>query len=133
MENFMEQAVLFCRISDIKQNDGYSLEAQEKHGKEYCKANRFSIIETYSFTETASKNSKRNKFSKVIDFLTKKALKSLIDFQEILPVKNRYNSWSSQENLRFITIKTKGFLIKTVALLRFLLMTFKQQYLNITR
>ena len=39
----MDKAILLCRISDQKQNDGYSLDAQERYGREYCEKQRFKV------------------------------------------------------------------------------------------
>ena len=57
-----EQAFILCRISDEKQASGYSLAAQEKYAKEYCKKNDLEVLKVYSFIETGSKPGKRSKF-----------------------------------------------------------------------
>ncbi len=104
----MEQAVLFCRVSDIKQNDGYSLAAQEKHGIQYCTEKKFEIIETYSFTETASKSSERKKFSKVLDYLTKTALKSKNAIHLIVEKPDRLSrNFASKEQIQLLVVAGK--------------------------
>ncbi len=57
-----KQAFVLCRISDEKQASGYSLAAQEKYAKEYCKKYELEILKVYSFIETGSKPGKRSKF-----------------------------------------------------------------------
>lgn len=64
-----EEAVLLCRISDQKQEDGYSLDAQERFGIEYCQKKGFNVIEKFRFVETGSKVGKRNKFDAMMDFI----------------------------------------------------------------
>lgn len=63
------QAVILCRISDQKQDDGYSLDAQERFGTEYCQQKEFNIIKLFRFVETGSKIGKRHKFDSMMDFL----------------------------------------------------------------
>ena len=64
-----KNAIVLCRISDIKQDEGYSLDAQEKYAKAYCKMNHFNILEVFSFVETGSKSLKRQKFDKMMAFI----------------------------------------------------------------
>ncbi len=65
----MSDALLLCRVSDAKQEDGYSLDAQERFGKEYCAKNGFNVLEIFSFVETGSKSAKRNKFDGMMDYI----------------------------------------------------------------
>ena len=62
-------AILLCRISDQKQDDGYSLDAQERFGVEYCKRNNFFIRQIFRFVETGSKFNKREKFDNMMDYI----------------------------------------------------------------
>jgi site-specific DNA recombinase len=62
-------SILLCRISDLKQDDGYSLDAQERFGKEYCKKNGFDLKQTFRFVETGSKSHKREKFDGMMDYI----------------------------------------------------------------
>lgn len=61
-----EKAVIFCRISDQKQDEGFSLAAQEKYALEYCKLKNFEIHNTFSIIETGSKAGKRTKFEEMV-------------------------------------------------------------------
>ncbi len=63
------EAIVLCRISDLKQDDGYSLDAQEKYGVEYCQKNEFKIKKVFRFVETGSKSGKRHKFNNMISFI----------------------------------------------------------------
>ncbi len=62
-------AVILCRISDQKQDDGYSLDAQERFAVEYCNKKVFNILKIFRFVETGSKSGKRQKFDGMMDFL----------------------------------------------------------------
>jgi DNA invertase Pin-like site-specific DNA recombinase len=70
-ENFMsrENAVVLSRISDQKQDDGYSLDAQERFGLEYCQKKGFNVVEKFRFIETGSKVGKRHKFDSMMDYI----------------------------------------------------------------
>jgi site-specific DNA recombinase len=104
----MEQAILLCRISDIKQSDGYSLEAQEKHGKEYCSKNKLKIIKLFSFVETASKSNKREKFNEVLEFITSKVLKDTKTLHLIVEKSDRLTrNFSSKEKIQLLVMSGK--------------------------
>lgn len=62
-------AVVLCRISDPKQEDGYSLDAQEQFGLEYCQQKGFKLAKLFRFVETGSKVGRRHKFDDMMDFL----------------------------------------------------------------
>ena len=62
-------AVILCRISDQKQEDGYSLDAQERFGIEYCSKKNFNVLKIFRFIETGSKVGKRHKFDSMMDYL----------------------------------------------------------------
>lgn len=57
-----EFAALICRVSSREQEDGYSLEAQERLLRESCDRLSLRVQVIHSFTETASKHNQRVKF-----------------------------------------------------------------------
>ncbi|AHI04986.1 recombinase [Bdellovibrio bacteriovorus W] len=59
------KAFILCRISDVKQEDGYSLDAQEKFGREYCKKEDLELIKIFKFIESASKIGKRTRYDEM--------------------------------------------------------------------
>lgn len=63
------EAILLCRISDPKQEDGFSLDVQERLGRDYCEQKKFSIKETFRMVETGSKSHKREKFDDMMDII----------------------------------------------------------------
>lgn len=62
-------AIILCRISDEKQEDGYSLDAQEKFGTEYCRRSGWVVDRIFRFVETASKAGERDKFQELIKYI----------------------------------------------------------------
>lgn len=101
----MEKAILLCRISDAKQNDGFSLEAQEKHGEAYCKERGLDLVEKFIFTETASKNSNRHKFKKVLAFLNSHALKNKGCIHLVVEKPDRLSrNFSSKEQIQILVM-----------------------------
>ncbi len=62
----LTKAALLCRVSTKDQEEGYSLEAQEKLLREYCVKNDFKVAFVWSFSETASKYEQRKKFKEFV-------------------------------------------------------------------
>jgi DNA invertase Pin-like site-specific DNA recombinase len=63
----MNLALHFARISSKKQEEGYSLDAQENLGEEYAHRNNLKIVKRWRVTESAWKE-KRDSFSEMIDY-----------------------------------------------------------------
>lgn len=63
------KTIIINRVSDRKQKDGYSLDAQQKHGRKYAKEHGFTIIKEFTFQETASKQHQRKVFQDIISFI----------------------------------------------------------------
>lgn len=62
-------AIIINRVSSTIQTDGYSLDAQEKHGREYAEHKGYNILKIYSFQETASKQTQRKIFHGILSFI----------------------------------------------------------------
>lgn len=69
--NNNDTAALICRVSTREQEDGYSLEAQERLLREHCERRSLEPIYVYSFSETASKYEQRKKFREFIKVVQK--------------------------------------------------------------
>lgn len=69
MKGFIMDAVVLNRISSAQQTDGYSLEAQEKHGGLYAKEKGFHVLKVWTFQETASNPEHRHKFQEVLTYI----------------------------------------------------------------
>lgn len=62
-------AVIINRVSDRRQKEGYSLDAQQRHGTEYARSKGYNVLHQFTFQETASKQSQRKKFNEVLKFV----------------------------------------------------------------
>jgi site-specific DNA recombinase len=63
------EGILICRVSDAKQADGYSLDAQEREGTSYAQREGINLVEKFVFQETASKAQQRKKFDEILSFV----------------------------------------------------------------
>ncbi len=73
-----DRAMLICRISDRKQKDGVSLEAQDHHGREYADQVGLRLIIAKPFQESAKKSQLRAEFHAAIDEARRQKIKHLI-------------------------------------------------------
>lgn len=69
--NKAESAALICRVSTREQEDGYSLEAQERLLREHCDRRGLKVEMIRSFSETASKYEQRKKFLEFVSDVKK--------------------------------------------------------------
>ena len=76
-ETECKQAVLFARVSSLKQDDGVSKEAQIAAKTAYCNKQGFKIIKSYSITESSTIGN-RPKFREMIEFLKKQKEKTAL-------------------------------------------------------
>ncbi len=73
------KAVLLCRVSSKEQEEsGYSLEAQEKLGKEYATKNDITILEIFSISESASGRKQRQIYNQMMDYVAKNDVQTII-------------------------------------------------------
>jgi len=73
-----DRAMLICRISDRKQKDGVSLEAQEKGGTAYVEDVGLKLVSTRPFQETAKKSTLRAEFHAAIAEARQAHIKHLV-------------------------------------------------------
>ncbi len=102
-----ENAIVLSRISDAKQEDGYSLDVQERLGLEYSQKKGFHILETFRFVETGSKVNKRNKFDAMMDFIKAQIAKqkSGIALHLIVEKPDRLTrNFTNKEQLQFFVL-----------------------------
>lgn len=69
--NADNRAVLLCRVSSGRQAEGYSLEFQEKLGREYAAHHGIRIIKVFTIIETASYREEREKWMEFVDYVEK--------------------------------------------------------------
>jgi DNA invertase Pin-like site-specific DNA recombinase len=73
-----DRAMLICRISDKKQKDGVSLEAQEHHGREYAARVGLNLVLVRPFQESAKCSKMRAEFHAAIAEAQSQGIKHLI-------------------------------------------------------
>src|SRR3989338_1974610 len=104
----IDDAILLCRISDEKQKDGYSLEAQERIGREYCKTKGFNITNRFRFVETGSKSQDRKKFDGMMGFIGEYVLKSTRPLHLVVEKSDRLTrNFTNREQLQFFVMSGK--------------------------
>lgn len=104
-----EDAVMLNRISDEKQKDGYSLDAQERVGTEYCNTKGYNnILQSFRFVETGSKIHDRKKFDGMLRFIKDYCLKSKRALHLIVEKPDRLTrNFTNREQLQFLVMTGK--------------------------
>lgn len=72
MSNNMEKpglAVMYLRVSSAKQEDGYSLDAQEKLALEYAQKHCLKVVKVWKVQESAWGKKERKNFTEMLDYL----------------------------------------------------------------
>lgn len=67
--HFQEKAVVYLRVSSVKQEDGYSLDAQEKLVLEYAKKHNLDVVRKWKVQESAWGKKERKYFTEMLNFL----------------------------------------------------------------
>lgn len=111
------KAVLFCRVSSKEQEEsGYSLPAQEKILKEYANSENFSIIKTFSISESANGKLRRKTFDEMLDYTVKNKIKIIIcEKTDRLTRTHKYavciNDWMEADALRQVHLVKENFIL----------------------
>lgn len=74
----MTKAVLLCRVSSKEQEEGYSLQSQEKLLNDYAQQKDLIIAKTYSIAESASGHKQRQTFNSMLEYIKKNNVKEII-------------------------------------------------------
>src|SRR5665213_695509 len=73
------RTVALARVSSKAQEDeGYSLDAQLKLIRSYCKDNKLNVISEFRISETASKNEQRSVFREMLTYINKNNVAHLV-------------------------------------------------------
>src|SRR5437763_342702 len=68
-----KKCIVLARVSSkAQEEEGYSLDAQEKFLKDYAKKKHFDVIRVFSFAETASKEKRRKMFAEMMKYLSQR-------------------------------------------------------------
>jgi site-specific DNA recombinase len=77
------KAIILARVSTEEQKEaGNSLPAQITRIERYCEQQKFEVIDTFSFDESAYKT-KRDEFDKILDFLKTNKEKVAVCFDKV--------------------------------------------------
>lgn len=71
-------SVTLARVSSKAQEEGYSLDSQQKLLRKYCKEQRLNINKEFRISETASKNEQRTIFKEMLLYIKKNGITDLI-------------------------------------------------------
>lgn len=66
---FQEKAVVYLRVSSEKQEDGFSLDAQEKMALRYAQEHNLVVVKRWKVQESAWGKKERKYFTEMLDFL----------------------------------------------------------------
>ncbi len=73
------KCVVLARVSSrAQEEEGYSLDAQEKFLRDYCEKKDLHIAKLFRITETASKAKERKTFTEMMTFINKNRIKILV-------------------------------------------------------
>lgn len=73
------KCVVLARVSSrAQEEEGYSLDAQEKFLRDYCEKKGLHIAKLFRITETASKAKERKTFTEMMTFINKNRIKILV-------------------------------------------------------
>ena len=67
-DSIKQGAVIYCRVSTSDQVEGFSLEFQENHCREYCKARGWPILAVHVDQAYSARTADRPEFIKMMDF-----------------------------------------------------------------
>ena len=73
-----DRAMLICRISDRKQKDGVSLDAQERQQREYARMVDLHVVKTRPFQESAKRSKMRVEFHAAIAEARREKIRHLV-------------------------------------------------------
>ena len=66
------RTVAFARVSSkAQEEEGYSLDAQLKVLKQYCREHKLDVVTEFRISETASKNERRTVFREMLHYIEK--------------------------------------------------------------
>ena len=78
-EKAISKCVVLARVSSrAQEEEGYSLDAQERLANEYCSKKHLKIAKTFRIAETASKTTERRIFNEMMKYLTANHIKHLV-------------------------------------------------------
>jgi site-specific DNA recombinase len=74
----MEKAVLLCRVSSKEQEEGYSLDSQQRLLNDYANQKEFSVSKTFKIAESASGHKQRQIFNSMLEYVENNNIKEIV-------------------------------------------------------
>lgn len=95
------KAVLYLRVSSQGQEDGYSLDSQERLACEYAKRNNLDIVKSWRGYESAWGKEERKNFSSMIDFVKRNSSVQIIIFDCVdRMTRNQPDAWKIEQLIK---------------------------------
>ena len=73
-----ELAVIVNRVSSARQEEGFSLEAQNELNERYCAQKKLDLVRIFTFAESAGDQKQRHELEKVLQFIKEKRVTHLV-------------------------------------------------------
>ena len=111
------RTVAFARVSSkAQEEEGYSLDAQLKVLKQYCRENKLNVVTEFRISETASKNERRTVFREMLRYIERNKITNLVvektdrltrNFRDALVV----DDWLEADQQRVLHMVKEGLVI----------------------
>ena len=111
------RTVAFARVSSkAQEEEGYSLDAQLKILKQYCREHKLNVVTEFRISETASKNERRTVFREMLRYIEKNKITNLVvektdrltrNFRDALVV----DDWLEADQQRVLHMVKEGLVI----------------------
>ena len=120
------KAVIINRVSSAVQEDGFSLDAQNELNHNYCKQEGFTIVEVFTFQESAGGAKQRKIFDQIMQLIetkeignvvvekTDRLLRNLTDYVKVKHLIQEHGIWFHMVKEREILHKNAGSHVKQV-------------------
>lgn len=93
-------AVIVNRVSSARQEEGFSLEAQQELNERYCTQKKLDLVRIFTFAESAGDQKQRQEFEKVLRFIKEKGVRHLVLEKTDRLMRNMTDYVSIQEQIR---------------------------------
>lgn len=111
------RTVAFARVSSkAQEEEGYSLDAQLKVLKQYCREHKLDVVTEFRISETASKNERRTVFREMLHYIERNKITNLVvektdrltrNFRDALVV----DDWLEADQQRVLHMVKEGLVI----------------------
>ena len=96
----MNTAVIVNRVSSARQEEGFSLEAQQELNEKYCAQKNLNVVSIFTFAESAGDQKQRQEFRKVLQFIKEHSIRHLVLEKTDRLMRNMTDYVAIQEQIR---------------------------------